>query len=249
MDFTIISGSERPNGNTDQVVAFASEYIRDQGCSVDAITLRDYRFAACGHCGDCNYRVEPCEINDNMPQLIERMGAAHCLIYVTPVHGFGMAHLMQSFIERAGVGYLRFRRPLANKVAGAIVTGRRYSHVSVHTQLLSNLLLNRMILVGSGYPAVVHGGKPGEAMEDTEGLEAVRNMIQRMISLARLLELFHAAISSDLLSMQTLNEREALPSPVRQPSTLALGNGSAEQSLLHACGSETPASTRVRNDP
>ena len=34
---------------------------------------------------------------------------------------------------------------------------------------MHNVLLNRMILVGSGYPAVVLGGVPGEAMADAEG--------------------------------------------------------------------------------
>ncbi|MBY8854394.1 NAD(P)H-dependent oxidoreductase, partial [Saccharothrix sp. MB29] len=84
-------------------------------------------------------------------------------------HGFGTSALMQAFIERSGVGYLRFERPLTNKVAGVIVTGRRYAHTEVYNHLVTNVLLNRMVLIGSGFPAIVYGNQPGDAQYDDEG--------------------------------------------------------------------------------
>jgi multimeric flavodoxin WrbA len=205
--FEILTGSERVDGNTEQIAEQVRLLLQTHGCTAGIIFLRTDNIKPCGSCGECNTRTTQCGIDDDMPALIERMKAADGLIYITPVHGYGMAHPMQIFIERAGVGYLRFTRPLANKVAGAIVTGRRYGHVAVHNQLINNMLLNRMILVGSGYPAILFGGSPGKAMEDQEGLESVRSLVTRMVNMAKLLRLVPPEAASLLLASDTLNER------------------------------------------
>jgi multimeric flavodoxin WrbA len=207
LHFEIVSGSERPDGNTEQVSWHIAGLLKSFGCTANVIRLREYDIKPCGLCGECNQRSAHCEIEDDMQAIIARMAAADGLIYAVPVHGYGMACTMQAFIERAGVGYLRFTRPFANKVAGAVVTGRRYGHVSVYNQLINNILLNRMILVGSGYPAVLFGGRPGAAMEDTEGLEAVRCLVSRMVGMALLLRNAPQEALASLLVPDTPNER------------------------------------------
>lgn len=209
--FEIICGSERANGNTEQVAAHMAGLMDGLGCTTGVIRLREHRIETCGACGECNMRSDPCAANDDMPLIVQRLQAADGIVYAAPVHGYGMAHPMQIFIERAGVGYLRFKRPLANKVAGAVVTGRRYAHEPVFNQLVNNILLNRMILVGSGYPATVRGGAPGVALQDSEGLEAVRSLAFRMVGMARLLKTIPADELLRFLSPETTNER----TPVR----------------------------------
>lgn len=209
LHFVIIAGSERSDGNTDQVARYASKILADQYCSTDIIYLRDYRIKPCGSCGECNIRTQPCAVTDDMPSIIKRIQQADAILYAAPVHGYGLAHPMQIFIERAGVGYLRFERPLANKVAGAVVMGRRYAHESVYHQLVSNILLNRMIILGSGYPAVIHGGAPGSGMRDVEGLASLNAHILRMVGMARLLKNTPKKILQNCLHPETVNERTA----------------------------------------
>jgi len=120
--------------------------------------------------------------------IVGRMIEADAIIYAAPVHGFGLAAVMQLFVERAGVGHLRFGRPLTNRVGGVIVVGRRYSLAMVHAQLMNNMLLNRMIVVGSGLPALLHGGGPDDVDGDVEGLDAMYRMLDRMVVLSRALE-------------------------------------------------------------
>jgi len=213
-----LSGSERAEGNTDQILRYAAEVAEQRGAQFSIISLRDYHIRPCGSCGECNYRQDPCETVDDMPVIIDTMLKADGIIYAVPVHGFGMGHLMQIFIERAGVGYLRFQRPLGNKVGGAIVTGRRYNHEHVHAQLVLNMLLNRMILVGSGFPAVVHGGKRNEAVGDSEGIDAVRRMVNRMIDMAVLLKHYGHLTNGSALSLDDENERMILPMSAQRQS-------------------------------
>lgn len=52
----LISGSERPGGNTDQAVDYARRTLEAHGAHADIACLRDHRIETCGSCGDCNYR-------------------------------------------------------------------------------------------------------------------------------------------------------------------------------------------------
>ncbi|MEU9235163.1 flavodoxin family protein [Streptomyces subrutilus] len=202
-----ISGSERAGGNTDLALAHAGALVELRDAEFRTVALRDHRISPCSPCGDCNYRADPCALPDAMPQIVEEMKRADGIIYATPVHGFGLAHLMQIFIERAGVGFLRFERPLANKVGGIIVTGRRYSEASVHNQLVDNLLLNRMILVGSGFPALLRSTSREPALTDTEGLEAVERMVHRMLDMILLLRRHEDVTGEAVLPLDDRNER------------------------------------------
>ncbi|MEV0916853.1 flavodoxin family protein [Streptomyces sp. NPDC049967] len=207
-----LNGSERPDGLTGRVLRMLAAQAAEHGVHLDVIPLAEYDITPCGPCGDCNIRPLPCAQDDDVPALVDRMIRADGVLYAAPVHGFGLAGVMQNFIERAGVGHLRFDRPLANKVAGVVVTGRRYSHDRVYGQLIDNVLLNRMIVPGSGFPAFVQDQfAPGE---DEEGLAAARGLMDRMIDLLRILLLPHAGRgdTARLLSLPR-NERTGLLSP------------------------------------
>ncbi|MEV0187553.1 flavodoxin family protein [Kitasatospora purpeofusca] len=202
-----ICGSERPGGNTDLALEYAGRLVRERGAEFRTVHLREHRISPCSPCGDCNQRTTPCELRDDMPAIVEQMKQADAIVYATPVHGFGLAHLMQIFIERAGVGFLRFDRPLANKVGGIIVVSRRYSDAAVHSQLVDNLLLNRMILVGSGFPALLRNTSPQPQLQDAEGLEALERMLHRMIDMSQLLRRHQTADGGPVLPLHDRNER------------------------------------------
>ncbi|MYT33077.1 MULTISPECIES: flavodoxin family protein [unclassified Streptomyces] len=202
-----ISGSERAGGNTEQALTYVAGMLQRRDFQFSAIHLREQNISPCGRCGDCNFREQPCEADDDMPSIIRRMVDADAIIYAAPVHGFGLAHLMQTFIERAGVGYLRFQRPLANKVGGALVVSRRYSDTQVHQQLVLNMLLNRMIVVGSGFPALLRAGRGGVA-DDTEGMDALDRMVQRLADMVLLLRSSERSSGQLPLPCDDTNERQ-----------------------------------------
>lgn len=202
-----ISGSERAGGNTDLALGYAGDLVRERGGVFRTVYLREHTISPCSPCGDCNSRTIPCALPDDTAGIVEEMKRADGIIYAVPVHGFGLAHLMQIFVERVGVGYLRFDRPLANKVGGIIVTGRRYSDASVHNQLVDNLLLNRMILVGSGFPALLRNTSREPGLNDTEGLDALERMTDRMVDMTLLLRRAQATSEGPVLPLEDRNER------------------------------------------
>ena len=205
-----INGSER-DGNTADVLRHASAVAARRGVGFETVDLRGIRMLRCGPCGNCNDRLVRCEVNDDIPGVVDKMINADGIIYAAPVHGFGTASLMQTFIERSGVGYLRFDRPLSNKVAGIVSVARRYSAGEVWAQLTANALLNRMIIVGSGFPAEVHALHKGDAAKDEEGLTNVTRMVERMIDMIELLR-EHRDLTGrqDTLNVTERNERVGL---------------------------------------
>jgi multimeric flavodoxin WrbA len=205
-----INGSER-DGNTADVLRYAASVAERRGAQWDFIDLREMRMLRCGPCGDCNDRVLPCAQTDDVPGAVARMVAADGIVFAAPVHGFGTASLMQTFIERAGVGYLRFDRPLSNKVAGVISVARRYSGGEVWAQLTVNALLNRMIVVGSGFPCEVQALHKGDAHKDDEGLTNVGRMVERMVDMIILLAEHRELTGRETLAVGDRNERVGLP--------------------------------------
>lgn len=215
-----INGSERGgNGNTATVLRHAAEVAARRGVRLEAIDLCDIQMLPCGPCGDCNDRLVRCAQTDDVPTVIEKMIAADGIIYAAPVHGFGTAALMQIFLERAGVGYLRFDRPLSNKVAGIVTVARRYHAGEVWSQLTSNALLNRMIIVGSGFPADINALHRGDAAGDDEGLTNVTRLVNRMIDMIDLLNRYRSLTGEqEILPVTEQNEREGLA--LNQPSRI-----------------------------
>ncbi|MBM7803485.1 multimeric flavodoxin WrbA [Curtobacterium luteum] len=204
-----VNGSERADGDTAQVLGHCTGRFAANGVALEIVTLAKVSMSPCGPCGpcgDCNTRMERCLVDDDVRSIVDRLERVDGVIYATPVHGFGTASLMQTFLERAGVGHLRFRRPLANKVGGAVVVARRYAHDAVIAQLTQNMLLNRMIVPGSGFPAVLRTENDRSPLADAEGLVALNAMVDRVSNLIHLLR------SVDLRQLEsgTRNEREAL---------------------------------------
>jgi len=203
---TLICGSERLGGNTEQVSRYAAEYLRQKGHEAQVFCVAQLAIKPCGTCGDCNWARSPCLLEDDMAALIDEMKRSDAIVYAAPVHGFGMAHPMQIFIERAGVCFLRFQRPLENKLAEVIAIGRRYNIGHVHDQLVNNILLNRMIKPGAGYPVLLHGGRPGIVFEDAEGMSALHAMLDRLSDLITALR----PVLRALKGMRSANERSAV---------------------------------------
>ena len=96
------------------------------------------------------------------------------------MHAFGTNSKFQAFLEWVGYGYLRpLERPLEDKIAAIVVVGRRYGHTAVYSQIMLNIMLNKMIMAGSGFPALFLG-MLGGVLDDAEALESLDQTVNRM---------------------------------------------------------------------
>jgi len=205
MKAIIIAGSERRYGITSAVAEKTRKLLKELGVETIIIFLNEIKFSPCNGCGgegeECNYRSYPCEKKDDIPDIIKSMINADIIIYACPVHAFGVCHLMQIFLERVGVGYLRFNRPLANKIGGCIIIGRKYHLGHAYDQIINNMLLNRMIVPGAGFPVLIHGNELTKDISDTEEKVALEQMSKRLVEM-------YKSIDFKKLSRLWLSERD-----------------------------------------
>lgn len=182
MKILFLDGALRRGGTTEGSVNYCMDYIKENypDIETEVVFLSEEEIINCDSCYHCDKRMQ-CDKEDDVKKIIQKMLLSDVIIYCFPVCAFGLSSVMQRFLERAGVGYLRFERPLKNKYAAAIITGRRYSHELAWGQISLNIMLNKMILLGSGFcPFIRNDGKElGMQIEDEEGLTALREMIDR----------------------------------------------------------------------
>ena len=191
MKILILNGSLRRHGSTEGVINIGISHLGENHSLVhpEVVHLCDQKIAMCDSCYECD-RLGACWISDGVHPTVEKMLNADAIIYATPVHAFGVNSLMQIFLERAGVGYLRHKRPLEAKLAGVNITGRLYSHEVAWGQIALNISLNKMTLIGSGFPALIKndGKRLGEVIVDDEGLVSVKDMLDKMVQIYGLLQ-------------------------------------------------------------
>ncbi|WP_341659693.1 flavodoxin family protein [Vibrio sp.] len=181
MKICVIVGSNRLHGISRQVCKLIKQYIKGKA-EVSYIYLSEKNIELCDGDNKCSH--QPCSINDDMESIVREMFKADGIIYMPVMHAYGTNSRFQAFLERAGYGYFRpLDRPLKDKVASVIVIGRRYGHTSVYSQIVLNIMLNKMILAGSGFP-VLFMGMLGQASDDLEALEALEETLDRMISVS-----------------------------------------------------------------
>lgn len=183
MKIICIVGSPRKKGNSQGVIDFIDKHPQRNMFSIETVWLCDHKIKPCNSCYQC-FDFGKCAINDDVEDIVYKMIHSDAIIYVPVVYAFSTNSTFQSFMERAGFGYLSpMKRPLRNKLANVIVIGRRYSHTQVLSQIYLNIYLNEMIVIGSGFPSTVfcYGNFPGDFDMDNEGKKAITESISRMI--------------------------------------------------------------------
>ncbi len=175
MKVCVLVGSSRNNGLSNDVCRVLQGQFRNKGLSGRFIHLADKRIEFCDADNACHFSL--CKVADDVPGILADMQSADGIIYMPVIHAFGVNSKFQAFLERVGYGYLRpLDRPLADKIAAVVVVGRRHEHTAVYSQIM----LNKMIMAGSGFPALFMG-MLGGVLDDAEALEALEQTVDRML--------------------------------------------------------------------
>ena len=185
MKVIAINGSPRADGNTALALKeMAREFAAageaagiPGGIEMEILHIGGRLIRGCQACGACGRgKNERCIIGDDpVNEAIQKMKAADAIILGSPVHFAGIGGTMKSFCDRvfyvAGANGGLF----AGKVGASIVAVRRSGGSAAWQGLNYYLTIANMAIAGASYWSVVHGALPGEAAEDAEGMQTVRN--------------------------------------------------------------------------
>lgn len=185
MKVVAIDGSPRKDSNSQSAIEVAKREFELQGIAFETLKVGNKEVRGCIACGSC-YKTGECILaDDNFRAYTKKMEEADGLLLVSPVYYAGIAGTMKSFLDRA---FYISQGKYRHKIGGAIGVARRDGGITTFDQLNKYFLISEMVVAPSSYWTSVHGGAPGEVLQDTEGVDTIKVMAQNMAWLMKMKE-------------------------------------------------------------
>jgi multimeric flavodoxin WrbA len=190
MKVVAINGSPKKEGNTYHALRMVGSQLEENGIEFEIIHVGNKALRGCLACGMCIQNMdEKCTTtSDPLNEWIQIMKNADGIILGSPVYYAGIAGTMKCFLDRAfyvsGSNGGLFR----NKVGAAVVAVRRSGGSVTFDSLNHYLTYSEMMLATSNYWNIIHGRTPGEAEQDSEGVQIMNVLGKNIAWLLRMRE-------------------------------------------------------------
>ena len=189
MKVLLINGSPNERGCTYTALAEAQKVFEKNGIETEIVYLGKKPIAGCVACGICR-KAGYCVYNDTVNEVIDQLDDIDGLIIGSPVYYAGVSGQITSFLDRL---FFAASSKMAGKPAASIVSCRRGGASAAFEIINKYFMMTNMPVVTSQYWNQVHGNTPEEVLQDEEGLQTVRVLVQNMIWLMRSIEAGKAA--------------------------------------------------------
>ena len=181
MKVLMLNGSPHPSGNTAMALAemetvFALEGIESEIIHIGSKNIRGC--IACGHCG----KSGGCVFDDGVNEIAAKFEEADALVVASPVYYASANGTLISLLDRLFYS-TRFNKTM--KVGASVAVARRGGCSATFDQLNKYFTISGMPVASSQYWNSVHGGAPGQAAEDAEGLQTMRTLARNMAFLMK----------------------------------------------------------------
>ena len=181
MKVLMLNGSARPTGNTYIALKEIGEQLLKEGIDYEIVHVGNAPIRDCLGCGQCT--DNGCVFTDDgVNDFIAKARAADGFVFGTPVYYAHPSGRILSFLDRA---FYSGSAAFAFKPGAAVAVARRGGTSASFDVLNKYFGISRMPVVGATYWNLVHGAKPGEAAEDAEGLQTMRNLARNMAYLMK----------------------------------------------------------------
>lgn len=190
MKVVAFNGSPHQKGNTFQAIKLVTDELEKEGIETEIVTVGNKKISGCLACNNCfKTRDEKCVIrDDSVNEWIQKIKYADGIILGSPVHYASMSGNMKSFLDRAfyvaGMNNSLYR----HKVGASVVAVRRSGGLPTFNELNNFINYSEMMIPTSNYWNVIHGTKPGEILQDEEGVQIMRVLGKNMSYLLKLIE-------------------------------------------------------------
>lgn len=176
MKVLILNGSPKANGNTAAALAQMEEIFVQEGIEVETVPVGNQPVRGCIACGGC-YKTEKCVFDDIVNELAPKFQEADGLVVGSPVYYASANATLIAVLDRLFYSTSFDKRM---KVGASIAVARRGGCSSTFDMLNKYFTISGMPVASSQYWNSVHGGKPGQALEDAEGMQTMRTLARNM---------------------------------------------------------------------
>ena len=181
MKALLINGSPKAKGNTAFALAQMAEVFSEQGIDVQTIHVGNQAVRGCIACGACK-KAGKSVFDDTVNQTAELFREADGLVVASPVYYASANATLIAFLDRLFQSTSFDKRM---KVGASVVVARRGGCSATFDELNKYFTISQMPVASSHYWNSVHGGAPGEAAQDAEGIATVRNLARNMTFLMK----------------------------------------------------------------
>lgn len=181
MNVLILNGSPRKKGNTTLALAEMERIFAEEGIGVETVRVGNQAVRGCMACNSCG-RTGKCVFDDVVNQIAPKFEAADGLVVASPVYYASANATLIAVLDRLFYS-TQFDKTM--KVGAAVAVARRGGTTATFDELNKYFTISGMPVAPSQYWNIVHGGAPGDAAQDLEGLQTMRTLARNMVFLMK----------------------------------------------------------------
>lgn len=176
MKVLMLNGSSKQKGNTYRALLEVGQQLEQEGISYEIFQLGGQPIRDCIGCGKCT--DQGCVFTDDkVNEFIAKAKEADGFVFGTPVYYAHPSGRILSFLDRV---FYSSSKTFAFKPAASVAVARRGGCSASFDVLNKYFGISQMPVVSSTYWNMVHGRVPGEAEQDGEGLQTMRNLARNL---------------------------------------------------------------------
>ena len=177
MKVLMINGSPNANGNTATALREMEKVFLEEGVEVETIHVGNKPIRGCIGCRKC-FGLGKCVFDDLVNETAPKLAEADGLVIGSPVYYASANATLMAFVTR--LFYSTFYVDKTMKVGAAIASARRGGLSATYDEMNKFFGISGMPIASGQYWNSVHGTAPGEAVQDTEGMQGMRTLARNM---------------------------------------------------------------------
>ena len=181
MKVLMINGSPHAKGNTYVALNEMRQIFEAEGVEVIWKQVGNQAIRGCIGCNRC-VELGKCVFDDMVNECRADFEACDGMVIGTPVYYASANGTLVSFLDRL---FYSSRIDKRMKVGASVAVARRGGTTATFDELNKYFTISNIPIASSRYWNMVHGAAPGEAAEDAEGLQTMRNLARNMVFLMR----------------------------------------------------------------
>ena len=176
MKVRLLNGSPHVNGNTAMALKEMENVCAKEGIETETIQVGSKNIRGCIACRSCK-KTGKCVFDDLVNETAPKFEECDGIVAATPVYFASANASLVAFLTRLFYSVPFDKRM---KVGASVVVARRGGLSATFDELNKFYTISGMPIASSQYWNSVHGGAPGEAAQDIEGLQTMRTLATNM---------------------------------------------------------------------
>ncbi len=176
MKVLMVNGSANPKGNTYRSLLEIGQQLEKEGIEYEIFQLGAAPIRDCIGCGQCSEKG--CVFDDDLVNgFVAKAKEADGFVFGTPVYYAHPSGRILSFLDRV---FYSSSKAIAFKPGAAVAVASRGGTTASFYVLNKYFGISQMPVAGSTYWNIAHGRVAGEAEQDEEGMQTMRNLARNL---------------------------------------------------------------------